>query len=381
MEIIFWLSLFAVIYPYSGYPSLLWVLSVIRNNPVTKKDITPFVSLIISAYNEEKVIAGKIENSLKLDYPEDLLEIAIISDGSTDLTDDIIFKYAKRDNRIRPFIVSVNKGKTNCLNDFVPFLKGDVILFTDANSLFDVDVIHNIVRPFADPMVGFVTGITRYFTISGGQRTESINVYSRFELFIKYLESKIGSCVGADGAIFAIRKKLFVPMNPHDINDLVIPMSIIKQGYRGIVEKNAFCREQATEETAGVFSRQVRITARTLRAIFNYRLLLNPFKYPIFSFEVFSHKLMKFTAPFWMILIFMANVYLAATGILFYQFVMALQIFFYLFAFIGFFKKKDGGIWRLFDLSFSYFMVNLAYAVGWFKYFSKETYTYWVPER
>jgi len=381
VEIIFWLSFFAILYPYVEYPTILWFLSAIRTNPVKKETITPLVSLVISAYNEEAVIAEKIENSLQLDYPEDHLEIAVISDGSTDMTNDIILKYAKSDKRIRPCISAVNKGKTSCINDFLPLLKGEVVLFTDANSMFDADVIYNIIRPFADPIIGFVTGITRYFTISGGQRTESINVYSRFELFIKYLESKIGSCVGADGAIFAIRKKLFVPMNPHDLNDLVIPMSIIKQGYRGIVEKDAFCREQTADELEGEFNRQVRITARTLRAIFSYKSLLNPFNYPVFSFEIFSHKLMKFTTPFWIIVIFITNIYLAGQDILFYQIVMALQLLFYLSAVAGFFIKSNSRKARWINLTSSYFLVNLAYTFGWFKYFSKETYTYWVPER
>ncbi|HPQ27799.1 MAG TPA: glycosyltransferase family 2 protein [Desulfobacteraceae bacterium] len=381
LEIIFWLCFFSILYPYLGYPFFLLVLSTIRNKPVKKENISPFVSLVISAYNEEKIIAKKIENSLQLDYPEDRLEIAVISDGSLDTTNNIITEYAKRDHRIRPCISPVNKGKTSCLNDFVPLLKGEVILFTDANSLFDAGAIYNIVRPFADPVVGFVTGITKYFTLSKGQETKAINIYSRLELLIKYLESKIGSCVGADGAIFAIRKNLFVPMNPHDINDLVIPMSIIKQGYRGIVEKDAFCREKAADELEGEFNRQVRITARTLRAIFNHNSLLNPFNYPVFSFEIFSHKLMKFTTPFWIIVIFITNIYLAGQDILFYQFVMALQLLFYLSAVAGFFIKSNSRKARLINLTSSYFLVNLAYTFGWFKYFSKETYTYWVPER
>ena len=381
IEIIFWLSLLAIFYPYSGYPLLLWIFSIIRNNPVNKENITPFVSLIISAYNEEKVIARKIENSLKLDYPEDMLEIAIISDGSTDLTNDIIREYAKKDAKIRPCIVSANKGKTSCLNDFVPLLKGEIILFTDANSFFDKNVIQNIVRPFADSRVGLVTGITKYFTLSKNNVFDAIKLYSRVETFTKFLESKVSSCVGADGAIFAIRKKLFFSMKPYDINDFVIPMQVVKQGFRGIVEETAFCREETAEEIKGEFKRQIRITARTLRAISSYKTLLNPFNYPVFSFEIFSHKLMKFITPFWMILIFIANVYLAGAGILFYQSVLAFQILFYLFAFIGFLKKKEHGKGRLFDLSRSYLLINLAYALGWFNYLRGETYTYWVPKR
>jgi hypothetical protein len=170
-------------------------------------------------------------------------------------------------------------------------------------------------------------------------------------------------------------------MKPYDINDFVIPMQIVKQGFRGILEKMAFCKEETAEEIKGEFNRQIRITTRTLRAMFNYKTLLNPFNYPVFSFEIVSHKLMKFMTPFWMILIFIANVYLAGSGILFYQSALALQTLFYLCAFIGFLKKKANGKGRLFDLSRSYLLINLAYALGWYKFLSKETYTFWLPKR
>jgi len=380
-EVIFWLSFFAILYPYLGYPILLLVFSIIRNKAVKKGNIMPVVSLAISAYNEEKVIAEKIRNSLQLDYPEDYLEIAVISDGSTDMTNDIIAEYAKKNHRIRPYVSPKNKGKTSCLNDFVPFLKGEIILFTDANSFLDKDVVHNIVRPFADPKVGFVTGITKYITLSQDKTVEVADLYSRMEAYIKCLESKIGSCAGADGAIFAIRKKLFSPMKSNDINDFVLPIQVVKQGFRGIVEEKAFCREEVVNDVKGEFNRQIRITARTLRAILSYKTLLNPFRYPLFSFEIFSHKLIKFTTPFWMILIFIANIYLATKGFLMYQISGVIQIFFYLFAAIGFLKKKDRGKWKLFDLSHSFLMVNLAYALGWFRYLKGDTYTSWLPKR
>ena len=131
--------------------------------------------------------------------------------------------------------------------------------------------------------------------------TEATTLYSSLERLTKTLESKIGSCVGADGAIFAIRKALFSPMNPYDINDLVIPLMIVKKGCRGVLEELAFCKEETVEEEKSEFQRQVRITNRTLRALFNYKSLLNPFRYTFFSFEIFSHKLIKFLIPFLMV--------------------------------------------------------------------------------
>jgi len=381
IQIIFWFSLFAVFYAYPGYPALLRLLALIKKDPIKKDNITPSVSLVISAYNEQRIMARKIENALVLDYPKDLLEIAIISDGSTDGTNDIIRKYEKLDNRIRICIVPTNKGKTSCLNDFVPQLHGEIVFFSDANSFYDKDLILKIVPSFADERVGFVTGSTKYFTSFKDKVTEATTLYSSLEKLTKTLESKIGSCVGADGAIFAIRKALFSPMNPYDINDLVIPLMIVKKGYRGVLEELAFCKEETAEEEKSEFQRQVRITNRTLRALFNYKSLLNPFRYTFFSFEIFSHKLIKFLIPFLMVLILITNVFLAWEGTLFYIGTLIIQLLFYIVALSRGARKGSTKIARFIGIFHAFVLVNAAYALGWFKYFTGETYISWSPER
>jgi len=381
IEIIFWFSLFAVFYAYLGYPALLWLLALIKNDPVKKDNITPSVSLVISVYNEEKVLFRKIENALKLDYPKDFLEIAIISDGSTDGTNSIIQEYAERENKIIPCIVPTNKGKTSCLNDFVPKLRGEIVFFSDANSFYDKDLILKTVRSFADERVGFVTGSTKYFTSFKDKVTEATTLYSSLERLTKTLESKIGSCVGADGAIFAIRKALFSPMNPYDINDLVIPLMIVKKGCRGVLEELAFCKEETAEEIKSEFQRQVRITNRTLRALVNYKSLLNPFHYTLFSFEIFSHKLMKFMTPFWMILILITNVLLAWEGTLFYVGTLIIQLLFYTVALSRGARKGRTTVARFIGIFHAFVLVNAAYALGWFKYFTGKKYTTWPPVR
>lgn len=382
IEIIFWLGLFALFYTYMGYLALLWLLTLIRNDPVKNTNITPSVSLVISAYNEGKILSRKIENALELDYPDGLLvEIAIISDGSTDQTNDIILGYAEQNNRILPCIVSSNKGKTACLNDFVPELLGEIVVFTDANSFYDTDLLRTIVRPFADERVGFVTGSTRYFTSSAGRAIEATSLYSRFERIIKSLESKINSCVGADGAIFAIRKELFLPMNPYDINDLVIPLQIVKRGFRGVLEETTYCKEEAAREIKSEFRRQVRITTRTIRAILNYKILLNPFRFTFFAFEIFSHKLMKFLTPLWMVLILITNIPLALGGSLFYKATLITQLLFYIVALIQGTEERRRLPWRFAAICHFFVWINAAYAVGLFKYISGETFISWSPER
>lgn len=345
-----------------------------------KDNITPSVSLVISVYNEERVLTRKIENTLELDYPDSLLEIAVISDGSTDGTNDIIQEYAQKGDRIRPFIVPTNKGKTACLNDFVPKLRGEVILFSDANSFYDKDLIRNIVRPFADERVGFVTGSTEYFTSTEDMAIEATSLYSKLERLTKSLESRIGSCVGADGAVFAIRKKLFYPMKPFDINDFVIPLMIIKRGYRGVLEESAVCREEAAPEMQSEFRRQTRITNRTLRALFNYKEFLNPFRDALFAFELFSHKLIKLVTPFLMIIIVLTNFIMALYNI-FYAFMLGLQVFWYVLVYLGYRGEKTNNASRLTSLAYTFTLISLAMLKGWFTYLTGKTYSTWSPER
>ena len=379
-ETLLWLSAAAIFYAYAGYPLLLWLISFIIKAPIKKTDITPSVRLVISAYNEEKILPKKLENALELDYPQDLLEIAVISDGSTDNTNTIIHGFAKQSDNIIPCISPTNKGKTACLNDFVPKLHGDIILFSDANSFYDKNLIRRIVRPFADTKIGFVTGSTKYLTSSKGASTHTTGLYSRLERLTKSLESNIGSCVGADGAVFAIRNALFSPLQPDDINDLVIPFHIVSKGYRGILEATVFCTEEAAGQTEE-FRRQIRITNRTLRAIFNHKHLLNPFQYPLFSFKLFPHKLMKFLTPFWMLFLLITNALLTFGSSTFYEIIFVLQGLFYVCAFIGFLQKREERKARLINACHVLVLVNIAYVVGWFRYLKGETYTSWKPER
>ena len=176
-----------------------------------------------------------------------------------------------------------NKGKTACLNDIVPTLGGKIILFSDANAFYERDLVRKIVRAFADEKVGFVTGSTKYFSSLKSEGIEATSLYSRLEKFVKESESRIGSCVGADGAIFAIRKHLYTPPPPYGMNDFEIPLSIVKQGYRGVLESQVYCHEETPSTMKSELYRHIRITSRTIRAIFNHVDLLNPFKYPIFS--------------------------------------------------------------------------------------------------
>jgi cellulose synthase/poly-beta-1,6-N-acetylglucosamine synthase-like glycosyltransferase len=231
-----------------------------------------------------------------------------------------------------------------------------------------------------DERVGMITGYTKYTASLNGRVMETASLYARLEKFAKIFESRIGSCAGADGAVFAIRKALFIPMRSFDINDLVIPLMIVRQGFRGVLEESAFCREEVPGEMRGEFQRQVRITNRSLRALFNYRDLLNPLRYPLFSFVMISHKLLKYMTPFFVILIFFSNVALALSEG-FYALVFGFQVICYLLVYVGYRNEKKGNTKGLPHMAYSFALVSLAMLKGWVTCLAGKTYAKWSPER
>src|SRR6266480_5579660 len=337
----------------------------------------PSVTLIISAYNEEKVIGEKIENALSLDYPRELLEIVIVSDGSIDRTSKFVLEFAQRGVVLRHYEGRI--GKTACLNRALPLAAGGIIVFSDANSTYGKGALRALLRPFQDNTVGFVTGWTRYGA-GNGAAPDSLGLYSRLELMTKELESRLGSCIGADGAIFAIRKELYVPLKDYDINDFVIPLSINQQGYRGVLQREAICFEKDAGGAKGEFQRQVRITSRTIRAIVNYRQLLNPFRFGLLSFELFSHKVCKFLVPLFMVALLVSNLLLAERGSFFLVALIAQGIF-YVAASAASFVPKGSLLSRMIEAARTFVVVNAAIALAWVKYLQGETYTTWSPTK
>jgi cellulose synthase/poly-beta-1,6-N-acetylglucosamine synthase-like glycosyltransferase len=373
----FWASLGIIVYTYLGYPLVLKILSYFFSVPVNKAAFNPLVTLITSVYNEEKVVAAKIENSLTLDYPKDHLEIMVVSDASTDRTEEISREYACQG--VKTLRIEGRVGKTACLNKAIADAKGEIIIFSDANSIYDKGAVREIVANFADNRVGCVTGYTRYISQGASTMVESVGLYAHLEKKTKELESMLGSCVGADGAIFAIRKELYRPLKVTDINDFVIPLQVVSQSYRSILEAGAYCYEETAKDSQGEFNRQVRITNRTLRAMFNNKELFNVFRYKLFSFHLISHKLLKFMVPLFMAVMFLSNLILAGRSLLFKVFLL-LQAIFYGAAMLKM-KEESGPLLKLISACRAFVIVNAAILKGWITYCRGEDFTIWKSSR
>jgi glycosyltransferase involved in cell wall biosynthesis len=314
MSIIFWVSSFLVIYPYLVYPLLLWIIRAFcadRQTAAVTAVNLPTVCLVVSAYNEERTISEKIDNCLGLDYPQHLLSILIVSDASDDKTDQIVNSRISTCNRICLLRQEARHGKTEGVNLAMKNMSADIVVFSDANAMYEPSAIKELVRHFNRPEVGFVVGSALYADEQDDAAAKSEGLYWKYELTIKLLESEFYSVVGGDGAIYAIRRELYWPMQRTDINDFVNPLQIVASGARGVFTRDARCYEYASEKFEKEFARKRRIVNRSWRAVLTYRKLFTLSQHSRFLFMLWSHKIIR-----WFALVFIVRLYAESCGLI-----------------------------------------------------------------
>ncbi len=302
-------GLLGILVPSIGYPILMWVISAIKVPSVSKTPIAeitskselPRISFILSAYNEEAVMEEKLINTLSLNYPHEKLDVMVLSDASSDQTDMIARGYA--DRGIRLMRSESRVGKSENLTRFVPESLGSILVFTDANSIYHADAILRLVSHFDDPEVGYVVGAQRYAARRDNADHDSENQYWELELKLKEWESNVSSVVGADGAIFAMRKTLFEPLSASDINDFLGPLKIVHQGKRGVFDPQAVCYESSVSSMQRNFFRKVRIITRSLQAVGKVPGVLFPWRTGWFAVQVWFHKVLRWFSPVFLILL------------------------------------------------------------------------------
>lgn len=362
----FWaLCLVALVYVYAGFPVLLGLISPLyRKKHALDESFEPSVTLIISAYNEESVIIEKLKNSTALNYPHDKLDILVVSDCSDDETDNLVLCF--NDPRIRLLRMEARKGKTCGLNAALEHLQSELVLFSDANALYDPQAVRKMVRHFADAQVGYVVGHARY-TDAATAAAKSENLYWNFEVQLKKWESDVHSVVGGDGAIYMIRRDLYKPLEATDINDFVNPLQIVAAGYRGIFDPQAFCTEAPASDFEKEFGRKVRIVNRSFNGFLRVRQLLNPLQYGMFSWLLFSHKVLRWFSPFLLFVHFSVSLLLPLDGKFGLLGICSLGGYSLLIglSFLGLFNELHGG--KIFaSTKFFYYVIlmNVASAFG-----------------
>jgi glycosyltransferase involved in cell wall biosynthesis len=355
-DVLFWVATGFVAYTYVGYPLLLVLLRGIARRPVARKPIEPFVSILVPAYNEARVIADKIRNVLAIDYPTDRYELVVACDGPKDGTAEIVRSMADG-VRVRAYLFEQNRGKLYVLNDVVPQLKGEIVAFSDASSMLEPQAIRRLVASFADPRVGAASGVYRVQKKDMAHLGRQEDFYWKYETFLKKQEAALGSILGAHGSLYAIRRELYPCPRPDTINDdYVIPLRIVQRGFRVVYEPDAVAYEEAHE--MGGFGRRVRIMAGNVEQLREIGPLLWPPR-PLMLFFFLSHKAARLIVPLALITAAVANLYL--WGNPFYRGVALLQLVFYALVLFG-------GVWQLrpkiLRLPYYFCMINAAVLVG-----------------
>lgn len=375
MKTLFWFSSAVIVYTYFGYPVLLFVISSIFPKPVKKRIQEPFVSVIISAFNEEKAIEKKLLNLLNLNYPEEKLEILIGSDGGSDQTDEIVSRF--RSTRIRFFKFVRNFGKPSVLSALVEEAKGDIIVFTDSRQEFDREAIGALVKNFEDPKIGCVSG-ELYFKKSGdlvSSISEGMDFYWRYEKWLRKKESQLDSMLGATGAVYAARKRLFPTYMPSDVlvDDMYIPFEIIRKGYRAVFESDAWAFDAPSEKGAQELKRKTRTLAGNYQIFSYFPDLFNPFTSPV-AWQLFSHKLMRLAVPLFLITLFISNIFILERPV--YLVFFAAQILFYGLALS---EIRRASIWKkgLGYIPYTFCLLNYSAVIGLIQFVKGEQKVNW----
>lgn len=382
MMVVFWVSLFLIIYTFIGYGVVLYFLIKFKRFFVkpfifnTDAEL-PSVTLLIAAYNEENIIAEKITNTLQLNYPKDKVQILFITDGSTDQTADRVREFSE----VVLLHEDVRSGKMAAIKRAMPFARGEITIFTDANTFLNKEAILELVKHYQDIRVGAVAGEKRILVEEKADASSAgEGFYWKYESRLKKWDYELYSGVGAAGELFSIRANLYPPIESDTIiDDHMIAMRIAEKGYVIAYEPNAYALETASENTREELKRKIRIAAGGMQSILRLKKAANPFYYPILTFQYISHRVLRWTiAPFLLILVFILNgliVLRGGTGI--YMLLFAGQVLFYLLSLAGlFFESKNIRI-KAFFIPYYFCVMNYAVVAGIIRYFRNNQSAAW----
>lgn len=376
---IFAISIFMPIYTYIIYPLILVILP--SKKYVYDENFTPEVSVLIAAYNEEKVIREKIKNLENLNYPDGKIEFLIGSDGSADKTLEIAFKSIKKNNI--KVIALPRGGKVRALNVLIKKAKGEILVFSDANTLYDRQAIKSLVKHFVDSKIGCVSGQLRYETNkNSGEGAKSENLYWTYENWVKEEESKIGRLSGSNGAIYAIRKKSLNKIKENVINDdFYVSTYILEKGYDVIMDKEAIAYEKPNDNLKDQFRRHVRDGAGHYQAILIFWRMLFPRKG---SFTYVSHRVIKWLVPFSLIIDLIINFALIIYSKIMFV-IFLIQIIIYFIILIYWLKVKKSkeikGIWKGVGVLYYFISINFSLLLGFFNFFTNRQKAMWETKR
>lgn len=382
MIIIFWISIFLIVYTFVGYGFVLYFLVKLKrlfSKPFTFKTDTllPTVTLLVAAYNEEGLIEEKIKNTIGLDYPEDKIQLIFITDGSTDRTAEKISAFPK----VMLLHEDLRAGKMAAIKRAIPFITGEVTVFTDANTFLNRAAIKELVKHYQNPKVGAVAGEKRILVEETADASSAgEGFYWKYESKLKKWDYELYSNVGAAGELFSIRTALYQPVESDTIiDDHMIAMRIAENGYIIAYEPDAYAMETASADVKEELKRKIRIAAGGIQSILRLKKAANPFLQPVFTFQYISHRVLRWTiTPFLLILVFILNGIIAFNNPdAFYKLLFALQVVFYILSLVGlYFEQKNIRIKALF-IPYYFCVMNYAVLAGIIRYYNKNQSAAW----
>jgi glycosyltransferase involved in cell wall biosynthesis len=380
MQLIFILSIILIFYVYAGYPLVIFCISMLRHKPVSKDDAyLPSVTILIAAFNEEEVIEATLQNKLALDYPEDLVKIIVISDQSTDNTDTIVKNI--NSDRVTLLRQEPRAGKTSALNMAAPMVDSDIIVFSDANSIYGSDALRKIVRNFNDPEVGYVTGKMIYVGQDGSIIGDGCSAYMKYENILRKLETGVGSVVGVDGGIDAVRTHLYESMNHDQLPDFVQPLHVVKKGFRVVYEEEALLKEQSLKAASDEYKMRVRVSLRALWALSDMSQLLSLKNYNLFAFQLWSHKVLRYLCFIFLITAYLSNMAWAFSGNMKGIMLFILHNGFYFGAYMSPKLEEKGALSTLMYMLYYFVLLNTACAHACYKFILRQKQVLWTPRK
>jgi len=377
MTLVFWLLVFVVVYVYFGYPLLLKLHLLGRSNSWHRGNEQPLISVIVAAHNEESVIESKIGNLLSSDYPRERVEVLIGSDGSSDSTEDIVRKFVADGAGLISFPQQM--GKSAIQNGLVAKASGSLLIFTDADCTLPVDALSCLVENFADAKVGLVSGIPRYTNERETDITQNEDTYLRYETWLRARESEYGLLAMASGSLFAMRRTLWKPLDPNVGDDFALPLHVALSGRRNVLDSRAIASTRLTQNRAhSMFDLKVRIVSKDLRALLANGRILNPLDYGGLAVSLWSHKLLRWFVPYFLLALFTSNIFLRHVP--FYRLVFLSQIVFYGIALVGLVLRNNKLAFP-FSIPTSFCIVNFASLIGTAKCLTGRKSGRWKPIR
>ncbi|NOY62728.1 MAG: glycosyltransferase family 2 protein [Gammaproteobacteria bacterium] len=376
IESLFWLSVVLVLYPYLIYPAIIKIIAKLNRKTVARADNVPNVTVLIAAYNEADCIELTMQKMLAQNYPKQKLEIIVVSDGSEDGTDTIVESYASQG--VRLIRQEPRRGKAAALNLGVKQANGEILVFADANSQFTADALSHMVKNFADPSVGYITGTLRFLADDGSVSGDGCSAYMKFENFLRKLETDFGSVIGVNGGVDAIRKSLYTDIREDLITDFVLPLHVISQNHRVIYDEQVISYEMPNSEMEAEFRMRVRVALRALQGLRYMQTLLNPARNTRIAFSIISHKLIRYLAPIFMLAALLFNLLLALSSTL-YTCIFAIHLLIYAAGAWAAFFPVTGTAGKLLTIPAYFLATNSAFMIALIKYVKGEKMATWKP--